>query len=66
MELVAHSMDHCAVFSVLVVGEDNKLRGGLGWFQAVDLEGLDMELDLSNLGTVNTMFAALFRYVAYP
>lgn len=25
-----------------------------------------MELDLSNLGTVNTMFAALFRYVAYP
>ena len=30
--------------------------------QAVDLEGLDMELDLSNLGTVNTMFAALFRY----
>lgn len=22
-----------------------------------------MELDLSNLGTVNTMFAALFRYV---
>ena len=22
-----------------------------------------MEIDLSNLGTVNTMFAALFRYI---
>jgi len=31
--------------------------------QAVDLEGLDVELDLSNLGTMNTMFAALFRCV---
>jgi hypothetical protein len=31
--------------------------------QAVDLEGVDMELDLSNLGTINTVFAALFRCV---
>jgi hypothetical protein len=31
--------------------------------QAVDLEGMDMELDLSNLGTINTVFAALFRCV---
>jgi len=23
---------------------------------------MDMEIDLSNLGTVNTMFAALFRF----
>lgn len=30
-------------------------------FQAIDAEGMDMEIDLSNLGTVNTMFAALFR-----
>lgn len=29
--------------------------------QALDAEGMDMEIDLSNLGTVNTMFAALFR-----
>lgn len=35
-------------------------------FDAVDLEGLDMELDLSNLGTVNTMFAALFSKLGVP
>ncbi|XP_024380579.1 chaperone protein dnaJ 15 isoform X2 [Physcomitrium patens] len=35
-------------------------------FNAVDLEGLDMELDLSNLGTVNTMFAALFSKLGVP
>ena len=30
-------------------------------YKALDIEGMDMEIDLSNLGTVNTMFAALFR-----
>lgn len=30
-------------------------------FQAIDADAMDMEIDLSNLGTVNTMFAALFR-----
>lgn len=30
-------------------------------YQALDADGMDMEIDLSNLGTVNTMFAALFR-----
>ncbi|KAG6550266.1 hypothetical protein Mapa_008226 [Marchantia paleacea] len=35
-------------------------------FEAVDLEGIDMELDLSNLGTVNTMFAALFSKLGVP
>ncbi|XP_076947802.1 chaperone protein dnaJ 15-like [Bidens hawaiensis] len=29
-------------------------------FEAIDADGTDMEIDLSNLGTVNTMFAALF------
>lgn len=29
--------------------------------QALDVESMDMEIDLSNLGTVNTVFAALFR-----
>ena len=32
-------------------------------FQAVEAEGQELELDLSNLGAVNTMFAALFRFV---
>jgi DnaJ-class molecular chaperone len=35
-------------------------------FEAVDLEGLDVELDLSNLGTMNTMFAALFSKLGVP
>jgi hypothetical protein len=30
--------------------------------QALDVESMDMEIDLSNLGTVNTVFAALFRW----
>ncbi|KAL5554151.1 hypothetical protein UlMin_041552 [Ulmus minor] len=29
-------------------------------FESLDAEGMGMEIDLSNLGTVNTMFAALF------
>jgi hypothetical protein len=33
----------------------------LHFYQALENEGMDMEIDLSNLGTVNTMFAALFR-----
>lgn len=35
-------------------------------FQGVANEGFDMELDLSNLGTVNTMFAALFSKLGVP
>ncbi|KAL6007530.1 Chaperone protein dnaJ 15 [Asimina triloba] len=33
---------------------------------ALDTEGMDMEIDLSNLGTVNTMFAALFSKLGVP
>lgn len=29
--------------------------------QAIELESQELELDLSSLGAVNTMFAALFR-----
>nr|XP_043606373.1 chaperone protein dnaJ 15-like [Erigeron canadensis] len=35
-------------------------------FEAVDADGTDMEIDLSNLGTVNTMFAALFSKLGVP
>lgn len=38
----------------------------IGGFQGVANEGYDMELDLSNLGTVNTMFAALFSKLGVP
>ncbi|GMH20303.1 hypothetical protein Nepgr_022144 [Nepenthes gracilis] len=30
-------------------------------FQALDVEGMKMEIDLSNFGTANTMVEALFR-----
>jgi hypothetical protein len=36
------------------------------YFQALENEGMDMEIDLSNLGTVNTMFAALFSKLGVP
>ncbi|XP_073131383.1 chaperone protein dnaJ 15-like [Henckelia pumila] len=35
-------------------------------FEALEAEGMDMEIDLSNLGTVNTMFAALFSKLGVP
>ncbi|CAN4121831.1 unnamed protein product [Withania somnifera] len=35
-------------------------------FEALEVEGMDMEIDLSNLGTVNTMFAALFSKLGVP
>lgn len=35
-------------------------------FEALDAEGMDMEIDLSNLGTVNTVFAALFSKLGVP
>ncbi|XP_068637299.1 chaperone protein dnaJ 15-like [Aristolochia californica] len=35
-------------------------------FEALESEGMDMEIDLANLGTVNTMFAALFSKLGVP
>lgn len=35
-------------------------------FEALDADGMEMEIDLSNLGTVNTMFAALFSKLGVP
>lgn len=35
-------------------------------FEALENEGMDVEIDLSNLGTVNTMFAALFSKLGVP
>lgn len=35
-------------------------------FEELENEGMDMEIDLSNLGTVNTMFAALFSKLGVP
>ncbi|KAJ0962706.1 hypothetical protein J5N97_027828 [Dioscorea zingiberensis] len=35
-------------------------------FEALETDGMDMEIDLSNLGTFNTMFAALFSKLGVP
>ncbi|KAF5751910.1 hypothetical protein HS088_TW02G00929 [Tripterygium wilfordii] len=35
-------------------------------FEALENAGMDMEIDLSNLGTVNTVFAALFSKLGVP
>ena len=43
----------------------HSLRCYANTYQALDADSMDMEIDLSNLGTVNTMFAALFRCAFY-
>ncbi|XP_010265076.1 PREDICTED: chaperone protein dnaJ 15 isoform X2 [Nelumbo nucifera] len=35
-------------------------------FEAIENDNMDMEIDLSSLGTVNTMFAALFSKLGVP
>ncbi|KAH9746756.1 Chaperone protein dnaJ 15 [Citrus sinensis] len=60
--LGAQELVLCALLRVFHVG---------CWFSgngpnAIDAEGMDMEIDLSNLGTVNTMFAALFSKLGVP
>lgn len=39
------------------------MRDFIYLLQAIEAENEEMELDLSSLGTINTMFAALFRHV---
>ena len=43
----------------------HSLRCYANTYQALDADSMDMEIDLSNLGTVNTMFTALFRCAFY-
>lgn len=52
-------------YSILSDPEKRK-QYDIAGFQGVANEGFDMELDLSNLGTVNTMFAALFSKLGVP
>ncbi|KAL8229959.1 hypothetical protein R6Q57_014859 [Mikania cordata] len=52
-------------YSILSDPEKRRQYDILG-FEAIDTEGMDMEIDLSNLGTVNTMFAALFSKLGVP
>ncbi|KAL8470702.1 hypothetical protein ACS0TY_033321 [Phlomoides rotata] len=52
-------------YSILSDPEKRRQYDSSG-FEALDAEGMDMEIDLSNLGTVNTMFAALFSKLGVP
>ncbi|KAG6383143.1 hypothetical protein SASPL_157114 [Salvia splendens] len=52
-------------YSILADPEKRRQYDNSG-FEALDAEGMDMEIDLSNLGTVNTMFAALFSKLGVP
>eukprot|EP00898_Chlorokybus_atmophyticus_P007481 jgi/Chlat1/7734/Chrsp66S07208 len=50
-----------------ILSDPNKRRQyDAGGLEAVDLDGLDMELDLASLGTMNTMVAALFSKLGVP
>ncbi|CAA3019471.1 chaperone protein dnaJ 15 [Olea europaea var. sylvestris] len=52
-------------YSILSDPEKKRQYDNAG-FEALDTEGMDVEIDLSNLGTVNTMFAALFSKLGVP
>ncbi|KAL2546160.1 Chaperone protein dnaJ 15 [Forsythia ovata] len=52
-------------YSILSDPEKKRQYDNAG-FEALDAEGMDVEIDLSNLGTVNTMFAALFSKLGVP
>ncbi|CAL9152626.1 unnamed protein product [Musa hybrid cultivar] len=52
-------------YSILSDPEKRRQYDAAG-FEAFESEGIDMEIDLSSLGTVNTMFAALFSKLGVP
>ncbi|KAH0864403.1 hypothetical protein HID58_081614, partial [Brassica napus] len=56
-----------ATFSYNILSDPNK-RGNYdtAGFEAVDAEGQELELDLSSLGAVNTVFAALSSKLGVP
>ncbi|KAJ9709096.1 hypothetical protein PVL29_000862 [Vitis rotundifolia] len=54
-------------FSYNILSDPDKRRQyDTAGFEAVESEGQELELDLSNLGAVNTLFAALFSKLGVP
>ncbi|KAJ0037941.1 hypothetical protein Pint_23075 [Pistacia integerrima] len=59
---VAADMFKEVTFSYNILSDPDKRRQyDAAGFEAVESESQELELDLSSLGAVNTMFAALFR-----
>ncbi|KAK8948835.1 Chaperone protein dnaJ 15 [Platanthera zijinensis] len=54
-------------YSYSILSDPDKRRHyDTAGFEALEHGAMDMEIDLSNLGTVNTMFAALFSKLGVP
>nr|QEG03081.1 chaperone protein DnaJ 15 isoform X1 [Cymbidium ensifolium] len=54
-------------FSYSILSDPEKRRQyDTAGFESLEHDAMDMEIDLSNLGTVNTMFAALFSKLGVP
>ncbi|KAL0326981.1 UNVERIFIED_CONTAM: Chaperone protein dnaJ 15 [Sesamum angustifolium] len=54
-------------YSYGILSDPEKRRQyDIAGFEAIEAEAMDMEIDLSNLGTVNTVFAALFSKLGVP
>lgn len=64
---VACDMFKEVTFSYNILSDPNKRRQyDTSGFEAIESESQELELDLSSLGTVNTMFAALFSKLGVP
>ncbi|CAN6550219.1 unnamed protein product [Malus baccata var. baccata] len=64
-EASEHFKEVAFSYSILSDPEKRRQYDNAG-FEALDADAMDMEIDLSNLGTVNTMFAALFSKLGVP
>ncbi|KAI5677543.1 hypothetical protein M9H77_08493 [Catharanthus roseus] len=64
-EASEHFKEVAYSYSILSDPEKRRQYDSAG-FEALEADGMDMEIDLSNLGTVNTMFAALFSKLGVP
>ncbi|GAQ85222.1 hypothetical protein KFL_002250020 [Klebsormidium nitens] len=60
------SFKEVATAYAILSDPDKKRQYDAHGYDGVDMEAMEMELDLSSLGTVNTMFAALFSKLGVP
>ncbi|KAH6770733.1 ARG1-like 1 [Perilla frutescens var. hirtella] len=66
-DIKAADMFKEVTFSYNILSDPDKRRQyDTSGFEAVESESQDLELDLSSLGTVNTMFAAIFSKLGVP